>query len=237
MAMQAPEFFRAGEAFDNMLFIDDLGRSWGNAIDFAAMFARLAPFLDGRRVFCMGNSMGGFNAVLATNFAEVEVCLSVVPRFTVHPDWDLPDGEDRPYLADIRDWRFPTLAGQFNGRTLYKVLSGSSPTETCHSRLFPVQPNLHHYELRPTNHGLARSMKQQGVLPELVAGAWDGTMTAARLAALTGKQVRVLSGPERRARDVHPISATSETRPCRGLCPAGSRLSMPAALMRTGFGH
>ncbi|WP_172329632.1 hypothetical protein [Mangrovicoccus sp. HB161399] len=217
MAVQRPEFFRSGEAFDNMLFIDDLDRSWGNHIDFAAMFARLEPYLAGRRVFCMGNSMGGFNAVLATNYIEVETCLAVVPRFTVHPDYDLPDGEDRPYLEQIREWRFRTIEDRFNDTTVYKVLSGSSSTESCHTALFPVKPNLHHYVLRPTNHGLAIAMKQQGVLPELIGGAWDGRMSASWIEALTGKKVTVLSGPER-----PPAAALAAAR-LRGLAGSGLR--------------
>ncbi len=196
MAMARPEFFRAGQDFDNMLFIDDLDRSWGNHVDFALMFERLAPYLEGRELCVMGNSMGAFNAVVATNHAEVQTCLAVVPRFTVHPDFALPDGEERDYIDGIRQWRFRTIEDQFNGRTVYKVISGSSKTESCHTELFPVQPNLHHYVLHPTNHGLALAMKQQGVLPELISGAWDGRMTAGWIAELTGKKVTVLSGPE-----------------------------------------
>lgn len=57
ISMRRPEFYRAGDRFDNMLFIDDLDRSWGNNIDFAAMVAALAPYLEGRSICCLGNSM------------------------------------------------------------------------------------------------------------------------------------------------------------------------------------
>lgn len=196
MAMQKPEFFQAGQSFDNMLFIDDVTRSWGNHIDFAKMFARLAPFLEGRRVCMLGNSMGGTNAIIASNYINVDIVLAVVPRFTVLPEYDLPDGEHRPYLEDIREWKYPTIWDQFNERTSYKVISGSSKTEKCHTDLFPVQDNLSHYVLKPSNHGLAFGLKKIGVLPDMIAGAWDGRLNAAWLAKLTGKRIEVLSGPE-----------------------------------------
>lgn len=211
--MQRPEFYRAGDIFDNMLFIDDRDRSWGNNIDFEAMFASLAPFLAGRSVCCLGNSMGGFNAILATNFLPIDVCLSVVPRYTVRPEFALPDGEVRDYLDVIREWRFPTLEGQFNDQTDYRVISGSSSTESCHTELFPVLPNLHHYVLRPSNHGLVVGLKKAGVLPDVIASAWDGSMTAARLATLTGKKIDVLSGPEHIPPAVAAPPAPPETPP------------------------
>lgn len=128
---------------------------------------------------------------------DVDVCLSVVPRFTVKPEYVLPDGEIRDYLHNIREWRYPTIEDQFNDHTLYRVISGSSSTESCHTALFPVRDNLHHYVLAKTNHGLAFALKKAGILPDVIASAWDGTMSAARLEELTGRPVQVLSGPDR----------------------------------------
>jgi hypothetical protein len=84
--VQQPEFFGAGRGFDNIIFVSDLTRSWGNHIDFPLLAERVAPFIAGRRVFCIGNSMGGFLAILASRYIEIEASISFAPQYSINPE-------------------------------------------------------------------------------------------------------------------------------------------------------
>nr|WP_236638387.1 alpha/beta hydrolase [Mangrovicoccus ximenensis] len=194
MQVQEPEFFTAGNAFDNIFFISDLMRSWGNAYDFAALCDRLGPHLAGREVCALGNSMGGFLAILAAAHLDIEAVAAFVPQFSVAPHVVPEETRWREHVGAIRDWRVPSLDGRFNRRTRYHVFSGNTGEERVHSRLFPVQPNLFHAVPRRSGHRLAKKLKERGVLRDVISAAWEGSLTGPRLARMAGCAVEMLSG-------------------------------------------
>ena len=57
--VQNAEFARSGGE-GRSVFVIDKHRSWGNALDWAALRRVLAPVLKGAQVTTLGNSMGGF---------------------------------------------------------------------------------------------------------------------------------------------------------------------------------
>ncbi|WP_172329004.1 hypothetical protein [Mangrovicoccus sp. HB161399] len=194
MDVQEPEFFSAGNAFDNILFISDLKRSWGNAYDFAAMCARLSPYLEGREIYALGNSMGGFLAILAAAHLPVAAVAAFVPQFSVAPHVVPEETRWQDYVRGIGEWRVPSLEGCFNATTRYHVFSGNSEEERIHSGRFPVQPNLFHAVPRWSGHTLAKKLKDRGVLRDVIAEAWEGSLTGPRLARMAGCRVEMLSG-------------------------------------------
>lgn len=56
--VQKPEFYGAGKGFDNVIFINDLTRSWGNALDYDLILETIAPLVQGRKIFTTSNSPG-----------------------------------------------------------------------------------------------------------------------------------------------------------------------------------
>ncbi|WP_138468609.1 hypothetical protein [Poseidonocella sp. HB161398] len=196
MDVQSPEFFSAGNAFDNILFISDLKRSWGNNFDLAALCARLAPYLEGREIYALGNSMGGFLAIASTCHLPVTAVAAFVPQFSVVPELVPEETRWQDYISGISEWRIPSLEGRFNATTRYYVFSGSTAEEGIHASRFPVQPNLFHARLRPATHGLARALKDEGTLRDVISAVWEGRLDAQGLAKLSGRKVEMLSGGE-----------------------------------------
>ncbi len=171
--VQKPEFFGAGRAFDNVLFISDLTRSWGNALDFDLIARVLAPYLDGRRVFAIGNSMGGFLNVVTSNFVAMEASVSIVPQFSISPE--IVPGEKRwmKYRVNIREIKIPSLADQFNATTRYYLFSGAVGVDKQHWRQFPAQDNIRNIVIRWTAHDVAAKLKRRGKLPALISACFE----------------------------------------------------------------
>src|SRR5437868_4250885 len=80
--VQSEEFLNASK-MATCLFIIDKKRSWGNSIDFESLGKVIGPYIEARTVNTIGNSMGGFLAVLATRFFPVDVAVAICPQFSV----------------------------------------------------------------------------------------------------------------------------------------------------------
>jgi len=173
--VQSEEFLRAS-ASATALFVVDKTRSWGNHIDWAALREAVAPHIAGRTLHTLGNSMGGFLAILATRFFEVDVAVAFAPQYSVHPE-QMPD-EHRwdDYVQGIRRWRWPSLDGAFQARTRYYVLAGVGGADDAHLARFPVLPNLHKLWFRDPGfqHHVAQRLKQEGCLYEVIARCLQG---------------------------------------------------------------
>lgn len=172
--VQRPEFFGAGRAFDNVIFISDVTRSWGNALDFDLILENLRPYIDQKRVFMIGNSMGGFLSVLMSNFLETEACIAFVPQFSVSGKIVRFEHRWRNYRRHIKDFKYPSLEGRFNQSTRYYLFSGASWPDRKHWKRFPHQDNVQNIIIGKSAHNLAVELKSVGKLPALISACFDG---------------------------------------------------------------
>jgi len=108
--VQKAEFFGTGRNFDNLLFLTDKTRSWGNLLDFDDIAARLAPFREGTELSAIGNSMGGFLAIVASRFMPMRRVVSFVPQFSVDPALVPWEFRWKEYREAIREFKFGTRA-------------------------------------------------------------------------------------------------------------------------------
>ncbi len=179
--VQKPEFAHSIAAANaTPVFIFDKTRSWGNRVDFGRIAATVAPLTEGP-VIGLGNSMGGFNAIVMSNHIDMAACVAFAPQFSLHPDIMPSETRWRGYGAGITDWRIPSLAGQFNTTTRYLTVNGDDPLERPHWSRFPIQPNAEHLVIRGVEHDGAAVMKQAGVLGAFLAAAFTGQDAAATL--------------------------------------------------------
>jgi hypothetical protein len=178
MEVQRPEFFRAGESYEHILFVSDLERTWGNSLDFgilAGILDRLAP---ATRADAIGNSMGGFLAVLAGAHLPMRTVLAFAPQFSVHPDIVPGDPRWMNYRSRIADWSVPSLEGRLVPSCRYYLFSGGNPLDAAQLALFPSGGNIVTERLAGFDHGVGDQLKQLGLLGEVVTRCFDGTYTS-----------------------------------------------------------
>lgn len=155
-------------------FVFDKTRGWGNRVDFAKVAEIVAPIAPGARILGLGNSMGGFNAILMSNFAPMEICVAFAPQFSVMPGVVPGETRWRDHVDRIDHFRFPSLDGQFNARTRYVTVNGDDEAERAHWSRFPALPNARHLVVRGLGHEAAAGLKAAGVLGPFLAAAFEG---------------------------------------------------------------
>lgn len=142
MNVQRPEFVATGIRMGRVIFISDLNRTWGNALDFALIARILEPYTKDRRVFAIGNSMGGFLSVLANNHIPIEVAISFSSQFSVSPEIVPEERRYLKYTDNITTFHYESLDGYFNDRTRYFMFFGDSDIEKRHWGRFTPHPTL-----------------------------------------------------------------------------------------------
>jgi hypothetical protein len=173
--VQRPEFYGTGRAFDRVIFITDKTRSWGNRLDFGQIAEVVSELAGSARLVTIGNSMGGFLAIIATRYMPVTTSVAFAPQYSVNPrfaPWEKRWGE---YLNDLSPHTITHAADYITDRTTYFVFSGGEGVDRQHAMGFPVRPNLHHYLFPDVGHGVAGTLKGRGELSGLLHACFSGT--------------------------------------------------------------
>lgn len=175
--IQKPEFFGAGRAFAATVFIFDKTRSWGNELDFSVIEQKIAKYIEGRKIFTIGNSMGGFNAMLACHYLPVVACVAFVPQFSV--DQRVVPWENRwgPAVARIKTFDVSMISDFMNTETRYYLFSSGRGLDYFHAALFPMGPNIFHYRFRRFGHNVSGLLKEKGLLAGIIHGCFEGDFT------------------------------------------------------------
>lgn len=195
--VQKAEFFGAGRRFDNLVFVTDKTRSWGNRVDFDEVARILAPFTATGPTCAIGNSMGGFLAIVMSAFMPIDVVVAFVPQFSVDPDvvpWEHRWSE---YRDMIESYRIRDAGVYFVPHSRYVLFSGGRGLDLKHAGLFPVRDNICHLVFSGAGHAVAADLKEQGLLDRVVGEALsgdvdlsslkpDGAMTVARISPAPG---------------------------------------------------
>jgi dienelactone hydrolase len=191
--VQKPEFFGTARGFANVLFVTDKARTWGNALDLAGLAARLAPFTRGRRLCSIGNSMGGFLAVIAGRHFPLATAIAFAPQFSVNPR-HVPWERRWAGYTDAIPAHVLSHAGDHMGPdTRYCLFSSGEGLDRRHARLFPVGPNIRHFLFPGFGHDVAARMKEEGILSAAVAASLEGSLTLDTLRGPGGIEVVQLS--------------------------------------------
>ena len=172
--VQRAEFFSAGNGFANTLFLTDITRCWGNALDFEQIGAALAPYLEGREVHALGNSMGGFLAVLASHFWPMKNVVCFVPQYSVRPRVIPKETRWRDYRDAITTWHYSSLEGRFAPETQYYLFSGRKGPDWRQWRRFPEAPNIANVLFPDLGHRAAVHLKRAGVLNPMIEACFAG---------------------------------------------------------------
>ncbi|WGH77144.1 alpha/beta fold hydrolase domain-containing protein [Jannaschia ovalis] len=164
---------------NNVLFVTDRAASWYAA---PGLWDRIVDLIRATceheattELVTLGNSMGGYGAMLAARDLPVARAIAFSPQVTM----------DRDLLADAR---WPDVAAKFGplpirstaelvgqGETRFFVaVGGDCAPDRAHVDLLPAHPNLHRFVLPVAAHNLARSLKEAGQLSQIIAAIIRG---------------------------------------------------------------
>jgi len=168
--VQKPEFFKAHQWYRTMIFVSDLKRTWGNGVDFDALRKAIEPFVEGTQVDTLGNSMGGFLALLMPEKMPVRRAVAIVPQISLHPDIVPWETRWLDYRSQIKTWIYANVADHFVEQTEYVVAFGAHKKDLKHMHLLPERSNLDVLQAPNLGHTLANDLKKIGLL-EVFVGA------------------------------------------------------------------
>lgn len=176
MDLPQGEFVRSAEAATT-IFIVDKKISWANSLDFALIQRIAAPYVQNKTINTIGSSMGGFTAIVTSNFFNVSTVVSFVPQYTVNNEILPNDGRWNCFSHKIKTWKFPSLENQFNKTTQYYILAGTNGPDKRHLQRFPIQSNVHkiYFNHSQFHHDTARILKLNNMLYPVVEACYAHT--------------------------------------------------------------
>ena len=158
------------------IFIVDRKRSWGNQINFDGFINSITKYIEGKTINTIGNSMGGFLAILVTRFIPVSSCVAFVPQYSVSKRIVPNENRFDKYVDKILEWRYESLFGFFNKKTSYYIFFGSdNAIEDEHRKLFPVQKNIHLFLFTENMwaHRVAKKLKEYQILYPTIKSCFE----------------------------------------------------------------
>lgn len=171
----APEFVATatGRGRRKAIFVQDLGRSWGQGADFAPALAEtMARVQSGGRVLALGLSMGACLALLSAGIAPVTHVLAFGPQWSVGPEssetrWQPWSGRLAPGAGARQAWPLP--AG------VAVTLCHGVADDHMQAMQFPLQKGVDHILFEHLSHSdLVPHLKRRGVLEGLVEATLAG---------------------------------------------------------------
>ena len=165
----------SGRGENHVLFIADVSRSWMNAPGLAENIVKLIEsYRDAHRVtevVTMGNSMGGFAALVLPDLIPIKTAISFSPQFSMNPSTVPTEARWEKHQRNIRVWRFGDVGDLAQKDTQYFILHGDHPMEAAHWMRFRQHSRAHHYIVRGSGHGLAAQLRKRLILQRVIDAA------------------------------------------------------------------
>jgi hypothetical protein len=165
---------------NHVIVVRDMRRTWYSKPGLVdAIHQSVRAFAEGlaiRHLLGVGNSMGGYGAILFAPLLGFRQTVAFVPQFSMHPD----------VVAEQR-WR--RWRRQLDGNLALGLTDAlqNAPGETwiihdsggldpLHIEKFPVLDNLHHLIVDKSSHGVAADFRAAGKLQPFMKAALAGDL-------------------------------------------------------------
>lgn len=177
--VQSEEFFKSSNHATSVYIIDKQ-RSWGNNIDFGELRSVVNSIGKGKTINAIGNSMGGFLAILATKFIDIKSALAFVPQYSVHKDVFPKETRWDKYVNCIENWTHKDLSAAFNDTTNYYIFAGVGGMDDPHLESFPNGANIHkiYFRNRAFLHSVSERLKEEKILYDVILDGFAGKSAA-----------------------------------------------------------
>ncbi|MDT8344506.1 MAG: hypothetical protein RQ752_08730 [Thermohalobaculum sp.] len=175
--LQRAEFVRSAsqDGANTVLFVTDVKRSWYSApglLDRLRTRARAVwDELGQPAIVTIGNSMGGFGAILAARDLPVRAVLAFGPQFSMdesvvrEPRWRQWRANFGPLPVRALD---EVMIGGTECATRFYLFHGTDGVEQRQIRGFPAAPHVRHYLFDGAPHNVALPFKEAGTLDALI---------------------------------------------------------------------
>jgi hypothetical protein len=148
------------------IFIVDKTRSWGN-FDWDKLINVLYPYLKNKKIYSLGNSMGGFCAILASKYFNIFKVIAFVPQWSVNKLIVPFENRWNHYTDNIKNWQHLSLEGCFNDISEYHIIFGNQGEDVKHSKMFPKKNNIKMYFF-DGDHYIVKLLKDNGSLYSII---------------------------------------------------------------------
>jgi hypothetical protein len=170
--VQAPEFMKASQ-IGSILFVIDKTRSWGNALIYNKVVEIVTQKTSGKTVYCIGNSMGGFLAILFSKALDAKRVLAITPQWSIDRAIVPQEKRWKNYTKNIPEIIHKDLSESFDANIGYLVMFGDDQDEGIHTPFFKLAQECNLLKFKNTGHNLASYLKEQGVLYEIINTWFD----------------------------------------------------------------
>lgn len=173
--VQREEFLKASDNSTTIFVVDKL-RSWGNNIDFVSLKHIVESYGLSKKVNAIGNSMGGFSAIIASKFIRIDNVVAFVPQFSVNKTIVPDENRWDKYVDAIQSWNHMSVDGYFVDTTKYYIIAGYGGRDLRHLNLMPSGKNIHKIYFRNSRffHNAAAALKGDGILYEVMRDCFRG---------------------------------------------------------------
>ncbi|MGV6847739.1 MAG: alpha/beta fold hydrolase [Marinibacterium sp.] len=178
-AVQRDEFVGTalGRDANHVISVIDRDRSWYSAPKIkrriAGAIRDLRASLGLRRLICLGNSMGGFGALLFAERIGADTAIAFVPQYSMRADFgERRWAEFRPQMVEDG---LVTLGEALTGRTrAFVVFGGADSRDRLHCTRIRRNCIARVHVLAGTGHDVTLFLKKQGLLAPLIGAMVDG---------------------------------------------------------------
>ena len=168
--VQREEFF-SQHALGMVIWITDKRRSWGNNLKVERISNAIKNLCSEREIFLIGNSMGGFLAILFSRALNARKVMAFVPQFSVSPNIVPTEKRWMEYRKGIKNIIYEDLSKSFSDDIDYVLLMGSGGAEEIHYQKFAClsqKPNLQLFKFLDATHNVAMHFKDLNILNQCI---------------------------------------------------------------------
>ena len=168
--IQREEFYNQHK-LGMVIWITDKKRSWGNNLNIKKISSAVKKFSENRKIYIIGNSMGGFLAILFSKFLEAKKVIAFSPQFSVCPDIVPDEKRWMNHRQFIDEYRYKDLSDSFDRNTKYALLIGDGQHEDIHYSKFikfSLLSNIELIRFKDTGHKVASNLKDLNLLNQSI---------------------------------------------------------------------
>jgi hypothetical protein len=165
--LQSPEFFRASQ-IASVFFVIDKNRTWGNHLNIEEISRLIMELSQNKEITCIGNSMGGFLAILFSSHLAASSVIAFTPQWSICGKIVPGEQRWRSYRNNISKIVYADLSSSFNLKADYLVLFGSGSGEDMHRKFFLEIDGCKVLKFADAGHNVASYLKDENLLYSLI---------------------------------------------------------------------
>lgn len=177
--LQNPEFSRS-HSDETKIFVIDKQRSWGNNVDWGRLKNLVDSLAPSAQVTTLGNSMGGFLAILSAPILGATQAIAFAPQWSIDPATVPEENRWLEYRQRIKKIYHPDLSEAVRSQSKIYVFFGINGKDEIHMNFFR-QTKIEIFFLENCDHDVARYMKENGLLYPVISACREGGNVAALL--------------------------------------------------------